>query len=278
MTEVQVNTSTSQPCATHIFLWKHPMVWAIPMAGWAGVLLLWAWDVNRPLFIWMNALAAQAPAVWWSCLSLLGHTCAAFALLTPLLGRMPQALSAAMLAVLPASVYSVSLKRSFDELRPAAVLADGQFHLIGERLQFHAFPSGHTITAFALVGAVWASWPAAQRRVAGVVAWLLLAVFMGLSRIAVGAHWPMDVCMGAAGGWLSGVAGAWALQRWPVLDAARARFFYRVVLGLMCVSLFWVDSGYPLANGFQWVLAVASLAWLAFWVWAARKGKAVVAA
>jgi len=42
----------------------------------------------------------------------------------------------------------------------------------------------------------------------------LVAVLVGVSRMAVGAHWPFDVLAGACVGWLAGLNGAYIAQRW----------------------------------------------------------------
>jgi len=42
----------------------------------------------------------------------------------------------------------------------------------------------------------------------------LFAVLVGVSRIAVGAHWPFDVLAGACVGWLAGLNGAYIAHRW----------------------------------------------------------------
>jgi membrane-associated phospholipid phosphatase len=233
-------------------------VWLLPVLAWLGVLALWVTGANTPTFLALNSWAGELPAWFWSCLTLLGHTCAAFALLAPALYRSPQWLSAAMMAVPLASLYSLSLKRLFDAARPAGELDLASFQIIGEKLVSHAFPSGHTITAFAVAGAVCGVGVGMHPSLRMLV--LVLAAAVGFSRIAVGAHWPMDVLMGAAGGWLSGMWGAWALQRWPVLDGVRARAAWLLIWAVMGASLFLVDSGYPLANPLQWALGAMVVA------------------
>ena len=70
----------------------------------------------------------------------------------------------------------------------------------------YSFPSGHTTTSTVTYGLLavvaWRSrLPVVARRVA-VFAGVLLPFLVGLSRIALGVHYPSDVL----GGWLAGIA------------------------------------------------------------------------
>jgi undecaprenyl-diphosphatase len=69
---------------------------------------------------------------------------------------------------------------------------------------YASFPSGHTITAFALAFAVAAVWPRIR------VAMIVYAILIALSRLVLLAHHPSDV---VAGG-LIGVVGAMAVRYW----------------------------------------------------------------
>ncbi len=62
---------------------------------------------------------------------------------------------------------------------------------------FTSFPSGHTTTAFALAMAITYLWPKHSP-----IAWIA-AIAIGISRIAIGAHYPSDVLAGALSGILS---------------------------------------------------------------------------
>ena len=54
-----------------------------------------------------------------------------------------------------------------------------------------SFPSGHTMTAFAVWGALFVGLPSLSHL------YLLVAVLIGLSRIFLGLHYPTDVLVGA---------------------------------------------------------------------------------
>lgn len=97
------------------------------------------------------------------------------------------------------------LKAIVDRPRPPAVL-DGL--VVREHIGGYGFPSGHTTMAFAVAAALQPLLPPRWRR----VAWGLAAV-VGLARMHVGVHWPLDVIGGAALGtaiasaaWLSTTA------------------------------------------------------------------------
>jgi membrane-associated phospholipid phosphatase len=96
-------------------------------------------------------------------------------------------------------------KGLLESLRPAAVVDNQLFRIVSEKLELASMPSGHTLTAFAVASSLYFALDAAQRRR---FVWLwLLAAAVGLSRIAVGAHWPGDVAVGACLGVLAGGLG-----------------------------------------------------------------------
>lgn len=72
----------------------------------------------------------------------------------------------------------------------------GEIRVLGPMLWGHSFPSGHTTLAFIVLGLVWHL----DRRLGW--AWLPCAIFVGLSRVYLGVHYPSDVAAGAMIGFL----------------------------------------------------------------------------
>lgn len=212
-----------------------------------AALALWQTDANVPLFITLNAAATALPDRAWALVTDLGSTLSVGALLALCLWRAPL-LAAAGLLSWPAGIVLVrGLKSWLAHPRPAGVLPAGDFHLIGPVLTHNSLPSGHAATAFAFAAAVLCSL-APKDRLRWGLPLLLGATLIGISRIAVGAHWPLDVLAGAAIGWLCGVFGAWWAQRWR---------FWQVSRGLSTLSLIglvaggarmFIDSGYAAAR------------------------------
>jgi len=99
-------------------------------------------------------------------------------------------------------ILSQVLKRLIGRARPRLFDEHGPFHFVfpGFPSTYASFPSGHTITAFACAAAL--GWFVPRWR------WplLALAALVGVSRVAVGAHYASDVVAGAAIGVLSAVA------------------------------------------------------------------------
>ncbi|MBX9906201.1 MAG: signal peptidase II [Burkholderiales bacterium] len=107
------------------------------------------------------------------------------------------------MACLLAFVLTSILKWGLDFPRPPAVL-DTTVHGLGE-MEFHrSFPSGHSVYAALLVGTLWRLVPAPSRSL--LIGYL---VWVGWSRIAVGAHFPADVLAG----WLIGFGCVWTARR-----------------------------------------------------------------
>lgn len=100
-------------------------------------------------------------------------------------------------------VAAKMVKRVVRRGRPVALLAG--VHTRGREATGLGYLSGHAAVAAALTGAAWPDLGPNGRRAA-----VATASLVGISRIYVGAHLPLDVAGGVALGLL--VDGAWALR------------------------------------------------------------------
>lgn len=209
-----------------------PAAVALVLAG----LVAWSPEANQQLFTLLNGLAVGAGASFWLFATLAGDTAVVLALLGALHGRYPLALRA-----LPASLLLVSVlvhvpKPWFSAPRPLAVLGLGAVNVLGPPLLTQSFPSGHSATAFAAAALV--TFAGASRGSAAVA--LVAATFVAVSRCVVGAHWPVDVAMGAALGWL----GAWCAVLLTRKAPGRwAKWLHGLGLAIVVVAWLGVVSG-----------------------------------
>jgi membrane-associated phospholipid phosphatase len=212
-------------------------------------------------FARLNLAAARLLDQLWQWLTMLGDERVAFALALFFTRRYPRVFWTLIAAALVGVALTHSLKPLFSALRPPSVLEPGSFHLIGPALHKQSFPSGHTVTATIFFGA-WVYFLRAQ--------WwrlllILVAIAVGLSRVALGVHWPVDVAAGLAVGstalWLGMrlAAGGEALGKEPRVHLA----LVALAAGMAASLLLW-DGGYPGARDMQVILAVAALAYAAF--------------
>ncbi len=218
--------------------------------------VLIASDSNRNLFLYLNGLGTLASDVLWQNLTVLGGTLAGLTLLAPLIGRRPDILWSLTLAAILATLWVHGLKDLVDALRPPAVIPPELLHIIGPAHHYGSFPSGHSTTIFTVAGIL----SLYLRRSA--LIWLLAAaaLLVGLSRIAVGVHWPLDVLGGAFGGWLSAVLGTLLAQRWRWGVSRSGEWILGLGLASCALALLISpDTNYPDAIMLQRGLALVCL-------------------
>jgi membrane-associated phospholipid phosphatase len=237
-------------------------LWLVPLlliAG-AGAILLARGD--EPLFRAINQ-ARWAPDGFWAAVTMLGDASLLLALALLLTRRHAHLLPAVLLAAVAAGVWVQIMKALLDVPRPSLALDAASVRVIGDRLWRHSFPSGHAAAAFAAAGiAVLAFRPGVWS-----LAPVLLASLVAVSRVVVGAHWPLDVVVGALGGWLAAALGLgvmatvapgpkFALQRvttvaaascaaWLIIRAALEPRLYglvEAVVAVCCLSVFAMGS------------------------------------
>ncbi len=210
-------------------------------------------------FLPAQTASAALPGSLWETLTTLGDGRIQLALMLPFCLRYPRVFWALVLGALIAGLLSRCGKVWFGLPRPAAVLEAGQITIIGARLTTLSFPSGHSVSAFSFM----VSWLA-------LLGWgralpiVVLAFLVGFSRIAVGAHWPVDVLAGAVigliGGWLGlrlsrrfrwglGIGAHWALIAVAVVAVATLPFDgqgYPDTLPWRIVACAWGLGGFTL--------------------------------
>jgi len=229
----------------------------LPLAllGLAGVLWFSGW--NMPVFLWLHEHQLLLGGTLWSNLTMLGDSALTPLLMVIFIRRRPDLLWAAVIGGVLAYAVSHGLKPIIDEARPPAVL---DIVVVGPRLLHSSFPSGHTTSIFVLAGLLVLGVPLKNRWArAGVMA---VAVLVGLSRIGVGVHWPVDVLSGAVIGWLSAAAGLSLAQRWSWGAVGAWRAVPVVLLLLLAVySLQNNHTGFNDVWLLQKGLSVLALAW-----------------
>ena len=181
-------------------------VWCIPLLPLCLAITIYFGELQTPTFLFINRYTQLLPDILWAWLTFIGNGWGIFALCFPLLLLAPRLLSAGLLASLIGGTISQILKPLLELPRPAGVLALEDFYRIGEPLLNRAMPSGHTLTAFAVVSGIYF---ASDRDKRASLWWVfIIASFSGISRNALGAHWLTDVLAGCAIGLWSGMLGA----------------------------------------------------------------------
>jgi undecaprenyl-diphosphatase len=267
-------------------LFPHKGSWSIlvlaALLGLAGVLLART-PADREAFIALNTWGARLPLIA-SVLSVLGLGAAVFVVSGVVGLRRPAAPAAVLLTLLLGGVAVHAVKLLAGASRPLAALGPDTVHVIGAALRRQSMPSGHAAAYAAVAAMLWAALraagPAWQR-------WLLAAALTmvaaagALSRVAVGAHWPSDLLVGAA---LGAIAGTLVVATMPGRRATHwlsQRLTGRIGAPVMALLLLgtsvalW-DSGddYPLAAALYVALAVTGVLTAFAWWWFYRRAAA----
>lgn len=243
-------------------------LWLLPAGIFLVTAPLWLHWFEPALFIYLNASFAWVAAPVWTSLSLLGNGWGVLGFTAPLLILAPRLMWAWLCAAPFAILFARTGKFLFDSPRPAAIVDSAQMRIVGETLHNVAMPSGHTLTAFAVAASLYFALPEKRR---ARYAWLwFLALGTGLSRIAVGAHWPGDVAVGASLGLFSGLLGHVLLVRIGPAHCKSSAWSLRAVAALVALATYHLlteDLDFAENRPVQYVLACIAVISLVRFVW-----------
>ncbi|QYK01458.1 phosphatase PAP2 family protein [Shewanella psychrotolerans] len=148
-------------------------------------------SINLYLFRQFNGIAPYFPDWSLTLLTDLGNGVTLGLITLCFVIKRPELIIRVLIASVLSLIIVPTLKQYFDAPRPAALLE--VINIVGETRLNNSFPSGHTATAFLFAGTLFFAYQCRNIKTLAIG----FAAIVGLSRIIVGAHWPLDIIMGA---------------------------------------------------------------------------------
>lgn len=208
----------------------------------AAVLFAWQGEGYHAGFHTLHQVAGGAlPDRLWMWITRLGDERLLLVLSLLFARYRPELFWTMIVAALIAILYNRGLKVLVDAMRPPAVMDLEQLNLIGPALRNHSFPSGHTVSVFVFAGVLFAFARGWRARVLLMVG----AGLVGLSRVALGVHWPHDVLAGAFGGLFTAALGVWLSYHWRAGLKAKVHLWLLLLPLLGMVLVLLEDGGNP---------------------------------
>jgi membrane-associated phospholipid phosphatase len=191
--------------------------------------------VQKDFFIYLNAWLSQFPQIQYN-LTQLGDALISLSLLSIFIVYAPALWESLISVSLISLIISSGLKNLFSVPRPAAILDTNSFVIIGQKLPgFSSLPSGHSITIFtSLTVLLFAFMPEKPlHRQIWITSLISAGIVMAFSRVGVGAHYPLDVMVGATIGYTSGLAGILVSRHYKIWSWVSNKRYYPVLMLLI---------------------------------------------
>lgn len=194
--------------------------------------------LQKTSFYYINSILGQFPSIEYN-LTQAGNALIPFSFLAILVVYVPKIWEALASGSLLSLLFCNFLKGFFAVPRPAAALDNNSFIIIGKIVcGNNSMPSGHSITIFTTITILLFGFM--PLKLSSKILWCCMLTALGfvliLTRVAVGAHYPLDVIVGAIIGYISGLLGIFINRKYNIWRWINNKKFYPVfILGFtMC--------------------------------------------
>ena len=227
--------------------------YSIPFIGLCLIIALLIFDLNENIFIYINHLSSYTGEAIWPFLTILGDPLVIVCIGLSFLHIQPKIAIAILPALIIGAITVFSLKYSIGVARPVLVLDQSQFTLLGNSPISPAFPSGHTTGIFTLATLLMSF----SKKTIFTALILIAACLIGLSRIMVGAHWPLDIAGGMILGWAISLFSIHISQKWS-FNASKQKTLPFILI-FCSISLIFKSTGYFSAIYAQFFIAFCGI-------------------
>ncbi|WP_113638628.1 phosphatase PAP2 family protein [Nubsella zeaxanthinifaciens] len=223
-------------------------------------------QIQKGAFYYVNSRLSQFPNLEFN-LTQLGDALVLLSFLTIFIIRRPKIWEHLITSSLVSLLITFVLKTFFSVPRPAATFNNSSFTIIGDTLTCNnSLPSGHTITIFTtLTVLMYGFMPKAlKNRILWCLFIMATGLFIALSRVAVGAHYPLDVLIGSIVGYICGITGILVCQKYNLWGWICERKYYPIFIGLFLICCFVLITKITSNNLFIFYLSIVSLAFSSY--------------
>ena len=202
-------------------------------------------EIQLDLFYYINSQLSRYPHIQYN-LTQFGDAFIFLSILSIFFVRAPKLWEALITASLISGLFSKILKEIFCVPRPAAILDHKTFTIIGA---IHggtksSLPSGHAITIFTVITILLFGF--LPKKNIKKLMWFISLIFIGLAliftRVAVGAHFPLDVIIGGIVGYISAIIGIFINQKYNVWTWIGQKQYYPIFILLFAISAILVTT------------------------------------
>ncbi|MEO8238822.1 MAG: phosphatase PAP2 family protein [Flavobacterium sp.] len=197
-------------------------------------------QIQKDCFFFLNSALSQYPSTQYN-LSEIGNTLVCFSFLSIFIIYAPKIWESLLSTSFVALLFSCFLKKAFAVPRPSAAFGNNSFVIIGKKLCGHnSLPSGHSITVFmTLTILLYAFMP---KKLKYKILWCSFIVITGLilvlTRVAIGAHYPLDVFVGSIIGYTLGLLGIFINQKYNLWTWISNKKYYPIVILAFLICCF----------------------------------------
>lgn len=175
-------------------------------------------EIQTELFLVLNSILSQLPEIQNN-LTQFGDAFIFLSLITIFIIYIPKIWEAILSASLVSVFFCKLSKQIFSVPRPAAVLDQDSFVIIGKTLTgSNSLPSGHSMTVFTILTILLYSFM--PKKIKYKTIWVFVVLVIGIilvfTRVGVGAHYPIDVIAGSTIGYISGLLGIFISRRYKI--------------------------------------------------------------
>ena len=218
-------------------------------------------EIQKDLFIYLNSILSKLPIFQFN-LTQLGNPLVFLGLLTIFIIYVPKLWEAILTSTIISALMSFILKIIFDIPRPAQYLDQESFVIIGEVLGgYKSMPSGHSITTFSVITILLIAFM--PKKVNYKIIWsssiILIGLIIAFSRVGVGAHYPLDVVIGSAIGYMSSVCGIYLNNQFNLWAWTKKEKYYPILILFLIIWIIAIVNEITFNNLSIFYFALTSL-------------------
>ena len=197
---------------------------------------------QKTSFLELNKFLSVYPNLQYN-ITYLGDVLVLFPFVFIFLFMAPKLWEAILTSSLLTLITSTVLKLIFAVPRPAAMIDMESFTIVGRPNILHtSLPSGHSMTAFMIITIlIYAFMPKkASNKMLWSILLLTIGLTIGFSRVAVGAHYPVDVIVGCVLGYIIAILGMRISTKLNWLYWMKNRKFYPIIMLILSIWAYLV--------------------------------------